>query len=1103
MAVKLMPIHNDRFRQWQVMVFISLFIFLIPLSVLAKDTLLVVRPQGRQFEQVTQGLREETSTEFDLQEIQMTSLFSAESLSARIIAVRPKALILMDNQVISLYKSALINDTRLSLPSISCMGVNLPDALSGLRNAVGISYEVPIVTSIVGLRAILRKPIRKVGILHRELMSGSILEASDFCAQENIKLVSKSLPNTLNDPEQLIKDALWDLFRKDSVDALWIPNDNVLVNPKTIASSWSPIIQKTHKPAVVGVEVLVNPALDMGFFAELPDLFALGNQVADLVSRAQENEWQFDSLFVEPPVSVRKFVNIYQAENYFGLSRAGLQGVDTLLERPKAESNIVIAQAKSETMGDLSLKSLLDMQVTSVSKKAERMMDVPTSIYVLTREDIQRSGATRLVDILNLVPGFWSTDLTYNWPNATIRNFDEFTSKVNLLIDGVPLISPIIEDVMYQGLYLPLNIIERVEVIKGSNGVIYGANATTGVINIITQNPKQMQGLLAQAETGSNGYLSPMVRYGGKIGNHTDYSAYFSYRRTGGYYRNSDFMGDSVYAEDTSGSFKRIKNHYNDDEEGSSYSWMAGMRSTTEFSNQCRLSLNGWYQQNRMKQFGSLDIPYSDTFSMDYNIANPPDSLWLENLKYDNAIVSARLDIPFNTDHQLFFNSYIYDYLNLSYPATGAGVVEPLFSIMDFEAQDTKLFGKDKSVPLQLISGANWRTVFFNIREKSGAIRIFDEPKNSEYMMAAFVQGKMTFAENLDLVLGSKAEAWTLISETPDKAWKARRSIWDFVKNYPYYSPNARLAYRIGQNATAWAAWSQSVTVPAYIHTNLEQRRLQIPPAWVFNQPENITHVREQLGLDPNSAAPPAAGKWVAVVSSNDLRPTVYNSTEAGFRVSLLSNLALDICGYYSLIDGTLQDKMYDVTWQTIIPSRLYPGDSVVPIYLGNMGKERTMGAEVVVKWNPRSDLRTVFSYDYNQSKKLTPENISDANRSLTGLPIMPHHVFRNRLYFDFPYQFFLTINSTLYSSADNAFPFSYVDNKYNQEGVGLSKEINYPSLRLDCIVQKQFMDGKLSAYVWGRNLLRSEAIEAYYWFIEEYPHTINRTFGAGVKYQF
>ena len=175
----------------------------------------------------------------------------------------------------------------------------------------------------------------------------------------------------------------------------------------------------------------------------------------------------------------------------------------------------------------LSLEELGNIEVISVSKVPEAVWNTAAAIYVLTQADIARSGATSIPDVLRLVPGVEVAriDTSRNWV-VGIRGFgDQFSKSVLVLIDGRSTYTP-----LWAGVHWPiqdtlLEDIERIEVIRGPGGTIWGANAQNGVINIITKPARNTRGFYASGAAGNVDEALGGFRYGGGTGN-LNYRAY-------------------------------------------------------------------------------------------------------------------------------------------------------------------------------------------------------------------------------------------------------------------------------------------------------------------------------------------------------------------------------------------------------------------------------------------------------------------------------------------------------------------------------------------------------------------------------------------------
>src|SRR5437016_10811715 len=138
---------------------------------------------------------------------------------------------------------------------------------------------------------------------------------------------------------------------------------------------------------------------------------------------------------------------------------------------------------------DMTLEDLMNVQVTSVSKKEQKLSRAGAAVYVISQDDIRHSGATRIPDLLRMVPGLDVAQIDASTHAISIRGFNSrLANKVLVLIDGRTVYTPTTSGVYWDQQDVPLEDIERIEVIRGPGGTVWGANAANGVINIITKN---------------------------------------------------------------------------------------------------------------------------------------------------------------------------------------------------------------------------------------------------------------------------------------------------------------------------------------------------------------------------------------------------------------------------------------------------------------------------------------------------------------------------------------------------------------------------------------------------------------------------------------
>jgi iron complex outermembrane receptor protein len=178
----------------------------------------------------------------------------------------------------------------------------------------------------------------------------------------------------------------------------------------------------------------------------------------------------------------------------------------------------------------VSLEDLMNIEVTSVSKKAEKISQAAAAIFVITQEDISRSGATNIPDLLRMVPGLDVSQINANDWAISARGFNQqFSNKLLVLIDGRAVYTPLLGGVNWDTQDVPLEDIERIEVIRGPGATIWGANAVNGVINIVSKDSADTKGGLITALGGPGGRLRATTQYGGEIGAKTNYRVFVDY----------------------------------------------------------------------------------------------------------------------------------------------------------------------------------------------------------------------------------------------------------------------------------------------------------------------------------------------------------------------------------------------------------------------------------------------------------------------------------------------------------------------------------------------------------------------------------------------
>ena len=184
----------------------------------------------------------------------------------------------------------------------------------------------------------------------------------------------------------------------------------------------------------------------------------------------------------------------------------------------------------AQGLGGASLEDLMNMEVTSVSKKEQTLSNTAAAVYVISKEDIRRSGATNIPDLLRMVPGVEVAQIDASEWAVSIRGFNsDFSNKVLVLIDGRSIYADSFSGVYWDQVRVPVENIERIEVIRGPGGTVWGANAVNGVINIITKSAADTKGLTMSAGGGSSETTDAFVQHGGDAGSNGAYRVFSRY----------------------------------------------------------------------------------------------------------------------------------------------------------------------------------------------------------------------------------------------------------------------------------------------------------------------------------------------------------------------------------------------------------------------------------------------------------------------------------------------------------------------------------------------------------------------------------------------
>jgi iron complex outermembrane receptor protein len=196
----------------------------------------------------------------------------------------------------------------------------------------------------------------------------------------------------------------------------------------------------------------------------------------------------------------------------------------------------------------LSLEQLMDVEVTSVSRRAEKLSSTASAIQIITADDIRSSGASSIPEALRLAPNLQVAQVNSSQWAVSARGFDNvLANKLLVMIDGRTVYTPLYAGVFWDVHNVPLETVDRIEVISGPGGTLWGANAVNGVINIITKSATETQGLSIEGRAGTElGFGG--VRYGGQFSPGLAFRAYGQ-----GFGRGSTALASGADAKDSWG----------------------------------------------------------------------------------------------------------------------------------------------------------------------------------------------------------------------------------------------------------------------------------------------------------------------------------------------------------------------------------------------------------------------------------------------------------------------------------------------------------------------------------------------------------------------
>ncbi|MES2091985.1 MAG: TonB-dependent receptor [Pseudomonadota bacterium] len=417
------------------------------------------------------------------------------------------------------------------------------------------------------------------------------------------------------------------------------------------------------------------------------------------------------------------------------------------------------ASEEAPTLADLSLEELMRVEIVSANRRSQSISDVPAAVYVITREDILRTGVRSLPEALRLAPGVDVAQLSpARWAVGVRGEAGRFANKLQVLIDGRSVYSPMYSGVIWEAERVPMEDIERIEVIRGPAGAVWGNNAVNGVINIITRPPEHTQGNLLSGTLSSDGNNQLLLRHG---------------RATG---------ADSwlrLYAQgDQHDDFKNAQGNPANNQGNTQ---TAGVRWDQSQRNGSQVSIQG--NLTRSNNHGQLPIPDLTTPS------------YLSSV--DSVQTVERANLMGSLDHKLSVNSELHVQTSVQTQHTvQADFLDYSSNTIDVDARH-RWHPQDSAHDITWGLGFNW----YEDSIESVPLVTFNPSKRTLLNTRLFAQHEYALLPNKVLM--------TYGARVDHDPYSGAQ-----------FAPNARLLWKISDSSSSWMAASRAVRAPSRLEAD-------------------------------------------------------------------------------------------------------------------------------------------------------------------------------------------------------------------------------------------------------------------------------------------
>ena len=558
----------------------------------------------------------------------------------------------------------------------------------------------------------------------------------------------------------------------------------------------------------------------------------------------------------------------------------------------------------------LSLDKLFSLKVTSVSGTAMDMKKSPAAIYVITDKDFKEQGHRTIADALRAVPGFHVRQIDSSKFSISGRGFsDRFADKLLVLIDGRSVYTPLFSGVYWEIQDLPLEDIDRIEVIRGPGATLWGANAVNGVINIVTKAVRDTEG----------GY----VKFG--LGTHVDYETEFRY----GWQASDNFFA-KVWGKKFNRGESELSNGLDANDSwdgghwGGKFDWYATAVDTHSFqTNFTKLNVGNTVNAFQSSGFGFVPagglgggLPGVDSAVFGAQNNGAPEIFNIVQVDSDDTWDAANFMWTWNkslsSTSGWAFKTY-YDYTNYE-----SVLFDERRQTIDADFRHWFNINSTNS----FIWGLNFRTT--EDRIKGSTTVTLDPLKRRTNTYSGFLQNTTQLTNKLSIMIGSKVE-YNDISGVE-------------------IQPSVRLTYELTEDTVAWLSWSRAVRRPSRADDDVDLK-LAIDQAGLSTDVSNLP-VFGAGTLPADSHIP------LEISGNRDFDSEELIAYEMGLRTNFWNKkLTADIAIFYNDYQNL---RNFELITQAPPTARL-----------ANINSSETYGAELSLKLQATDDLDLMFNYTW------------------------------------------------------------------------------------------------------------------------------------------